>query len=98
LKRGERKWKEPWPTRQHASAIVHGAVYRGSLAWVAGISLSGLEGSAPDFRRGPADRRRQPYSRDLSGRGDHLWVPVAPRGNIDAHQINQTTWVSSTSA
>src|SRR5258708_29454593 len=76
------------------SAIVTAAVMvAGSLAWVAGISLSGLEGSRGFFGLGPLIADANLILEVFLVAGITYGFLLARRGNIDAHQINQTTWV-----
>ncbi len=76
------------------SAIVTAAVMiAGSLAWVAGISLSGLEGSRGFFGAGPLIADANLILEIFLVAGITYGFLLARRGNIDAHQINQTTWV-----
>src|SRR5258706_7195687 len=76
------------------SAIVTAAVMiAGSLAWVAGISLSGLEGSRGFFGAGPLIADANLILEVFLVAGISYGFLLARRGNIDAHQINQTTWV-----
>src|SRR5260370_8780454 len=76
------------------SAIVTAAVMiAGSLAWVAGISLSGLEGSRGFFGAGPLIADANLILEIFLVTGITYGFLLARRGNIDAHQINQTTWV-----
>src|SRR5258706_9909993 len=76
------------------SAIVTAAVIiAGSLAWVAGISLSGLEGSRGFFGAGPLIADANLILEVFLVAGITYGFLLARRGNIDAHQINQTTWV-----
>ncbi len=76
------------------SAVVTAAVMvAGSLAWVAGISLSGLEGSRGFFGLGPLIADANLILEVFLVAGITYGFLLARRGNIDAHQINQTTWV-----
>src|SRR5258708_21205505 len=76
------------------SATVTAAVMiAGSLAWIAGISLSGLEGSRGFFGAGPLIADANLILEVFLVAGISYGFLLARRGNIDAHQINQTTWV-----
>src|SRR2546428_11942086 len=76
------------------SAIVTAAVMIvGLLAWVAGISLAGLEGSRGFFGAGPLIADANLILEIFLVAGITYGFLLARRGNIDAHQINQTTWV-----
>ena len=77
------------------SAIATGAVMvAGSLAWIAGIWLSGLEGSKGFFGQGPLIADANLILEIFLVAGVTYGFVLARRGNIDAHQINQTTWVA----
>src|SRR5437870_10959304 len=65
----------------------------GSLAWIAGISLSGLEGSRGFFGAGPLIADANLILEIFLVAGITYGFLLARRGNIEAHQINQTTWV-----
>ena len=76
------------------SATVTAAVMvAGSLAWVAGISLSGLEGSRGFFGLGPLIADANLILEVFLVAGITYGFLLARRGNIEAHQVNQTTWV-----
>src|SRR5205823_12007572 len=76
------------------SAIVTAAVMiAGSHAWIAGISLSGLEGSRGFFGAGPLIADANLILEVFLVAGITYGLLRARRGNTDAHQINQTTWV-----
>jgi hypothetical protein len=76
------------------SAIVTAAIMiAGALAWIAGISLSGLEGSRGFFGTGPLIADANLILEVILVAGITYGYLLARRGNIDAHQINQTTWV-----
>jgi len=77
------------------SAIVTAAVMvAGSLAWIAGIWLSGLEGSRGFFGPGPLIADANLILEIFLVAGVTYGFVLARRGNIDAHQVNQTTWVA----
>jgi hypothetical protein len=65
----------------------------GSLAWIAGIWLSGLEGSRGFFGAGPLIADANLILEIFLVAGISYGFLLARRGNIDAHQVNQTTWV-----
>ena len=76
------------------SATVTAAVMvGGSLAWIAGIWLSGLEGSRGFFGAGPLIADANLILEIFLVTGVTYGFLLARRGNIDAHQVNQTTWV-----
>src|SRR5258706_8145369 len=65
----------------------------GSLAWIAGIWLSGLEGSRGFFGAGPLIADANLILEIFLVAGVTYGFLLARRGDIDAHQVNQTTWV-----
>src|SRR5258708_16672585 len=76
------------------SATVTAAVMiAGSLAWIAGISLSGLEGSRGFFGAGPLIADANLILEIFLVAGLSYGFLLARRGNIEAHHVNQTTWV-----
>src|SRR5437667_21351 len=76
------------------SAIVTAAIMiAGSLAWVAGISLAGLEASRGFFGAGPLIADANLILEIFLVAGITYGFMLARRGNIEAHQVNQTTWV-----
>jgi hypothetical protein len=77
------------------SAIVTACVMvAGSLAWIIGISASGLEGSRGFFGPGPLIADANLILEIFLVAGLSYGFLLARRGNIDAHRINQTTWVA----
>ncbi|HUL92803.1 MAG TPA: hypothetical protein VLV56_10685 [Burkholderiales bacterium] len=77
------------------SAIVTAAVMvAGSLAWIAGIWISGLEGSRGFFGPGPLIADANLILEIFLVAGVSYGFLLARRGNIEAHQLNQTTWVT----
>src|SRR5258705_29526 len=82
------------PPGSKRSAIVTAAVMvGGALAWIAGIWLSGLAGSRGFFGAGPLIADANLILEVFLVAGVTYGFLLARRGNIDAHQINQTTWV-----
>jgi hypothetical protein len=76
------------------SAIITAAVMiAGSLAWIAGIWLSGLEDSRGFFGAGPLIADANLILEVFLVAGITYGFLLARRGDIEAHQINQTTWV-----
>ena len=76
------------------SAIVTAAVMvAGSLAWVIGIGLAGMEAKPGFFGPGPLIADANLILEIFLVAGITYGFMLARRGNIDAHQINQTTWV-----
>jgi len=65
----------------------------GALAWVAGIWMSGLEGSRGFFGAGPLIADANLILEIFLVAGITYGFLLARRGSIDAHQVNQTTWV-----
>src|SRR5690349_22188242 len=66
----------------------------GSLAWIAGIWISGLEGVRGFFGLGPLIADANLILEVFLVAGVSYGFVLARRGNIDAHQVNQTTWVA----
>src|SRR5258705_10991140 len=82
------------PPGSKRSAIVTAAVMvGGALAWIAGIWLSGLAGSRGFFGAGPLIADANLILEVFLVAGITYGFLLARRGNIDAHQVNQTTWV-----
>ena len=81
------------PGSRRSAVITAAVMIAGSLAWVAGISLSGLEGSRGFFGTGPLIADANLILEIFVVAGITYGFLLARRGNIDAHQINQTTWV-----
>ena len=76
------------------SAIVTAAVMvAGSLAWVIGIDLADMEGKPGFFGPGPLIADANLILEVFLAVGLSYGFLLARRGNIDAHQVNQTTWV-----
>ena len=65
----------------------------GSLAWIGGIWLAGLEGARGFFGLGPLIADANLVLEVFLVAGITYGFLLARRGNIDAHQVNQTTWV-----
>jgi hypothetical protein len=76
-------------------AIVTAAVMvAGALAWITGIWASGLGGTHGFFGPGPLIADANLILEIFLVAGVTYGFVLARRGNIDAHQINQTTWVA----
>ena len=76
------------------SAIITAAVMvAGSLAWIAGISMTGLEGARGFLGLGPLIADANLILEIFLVAGLSYGFLLARRGNIEAHQVNQTTWV-----
>jgi len=70
------------------------AMVAGSLAWIGGIWASGLEGAPGFFGPGPLIADANLILEVFLVAGVSYGFALARRGNINAHQINQTTWVA----
>jgi hypothetical protein len=81
------------PDNKRSAIVTAVVMVAGSLAWVAGISLSGLEGSRGFFGPGPLIADANLILEIFFVAGLSYGFLLARRGNIDAHRINQTTWV-----
>jgi hypothetical protein len=81
------------PGNKRSAIITAAVMVAGSLAWVAGISMSGLEGSRGFFGPGPLIADANLILEIFLVAGLSYGFLLARRGNIDAHQTNQTTWV-----
>ena len=80
------------PNRRQA--IVTAAVMvAGALAWITGIWASGLEGAHGFLGLGPLIADANLILEIFIVAGVTYGFVLARRGNIDAHQVNQTTWV-----
>jgi hypothetical protein len=76
------------------SAVVTAVVMvAGSLAWIGGIWISGLAGSRGFFGAGPLIADANLILEIALVAGVSYGFLLARRGSIDAHRINQTTWV-----
>jgi len=74
-----------------ATAVV---MVAGALAWIGGIWASGLEGTRGFFGPGPLIADANLILEVFLVAGVSYGFALARRGNINAHQINQTTWVA----
>ena len=81
------------PGNRRSAVVTAAVMIAGSLAWVAGISLAGLEGSRGFFGAGPLIADANLILEIFLVAGITYGFLLARRGNIDAHQLNQTTWV-----
>ena len=81
------------PGNRRSAVITAAVMIAGSLAWVAGISLAGLEGSRGFFGAGPLIADANLILEVFLVAGITYGFLLARRGDIEAHQINQTTWV-----
>ncbi len=81
-------------TGNRRSAIVTAVVMvAGSLAWILGIWASGMEGAKGFFGPAPLIADANLLLEIFLVAGLSYGFLLARRGNIDAHQLNQTTWV-----
>src|SRR2546426_12678730 len=81
------------PGNRRSAVSTAAVMIAGSLAWVAGILLAGLEASRGFFGAGPLIADANLILEIFLVAGITYGFLLARRGNIDAHQINQTTWV-----
>ena len=82
------------PDSRRAAVVTAIVMVAGSLAWIAGIWISGLEGSRGFFGPGPLIADANLILEIFLVAGISYGFLLARRGSIDAHQINQTTWVA----
>jgi len=83
----------PEPGNRRSAIITAAVMVGGSLAWIVGISASGLEGTRGFFGPGPLIADANLILEIFLVAGLSYGFLLARRGNIDAHQISQTTWV-----
>jgi len=81
------------PTNKRHAIVTAVVMVAGSLAWVAGISMTGLEGARGFLGPGPLIADANLILEIFLVAGLTYGFMLARRGNIDAHQVNQTTWV-----
>jgi hypothetical protein len=81
------------PGNRRSAIVTATVMIVGSLAWITGISFSGLEGSRGFFGTGPLIADANLILEVILVAGITYGFLLARRGNIDGHQINQTTWV-----
>jgi hypothetical protein len=74
--------------------LAAGLMVAGSLAWIAGIWASGMEGARGFFGLGPLIADANLILEICLVAGVTYGFALARRGNIEAHQVNQTTWVA----
>jgi hypothetical protein len=84
----------PPPGNRRPVTVTAVVMVAGSLAWIAGIWLSGLQGSRGFFGPGPLIADANLVLEIFLVAGVSYGFLLARRGNIEAHQINQTTWVA----
>ena len=83
----------PSPGDRRPAIVTAVVMVAGSLAWIAGIWVSGLEGSPGFLGPGPLIADANLILEIFLVAGVSYGFLLARRGNIQAHQINQTTWV-----
>jgi len=81
------------PGNKRSAIITATVMIGGSLAWIAGIGFAGLAGSRGFFGLGPLIADANLILEIILVAGISYGFLLARRGNIDAHQVNQTTWV-----
>ena len=81
------------PGNRRSAIITACIMVAGSLAWIVGISASGLEGSKGFFGPGPLIADANLILEIFLVAGLTYGFLLARSGNIDGHQVNQTTWV-----
>jgi|SRR6267142_235280 len=81
------------PGNKRSAIITATVMVGGSLAWIAGIGWSGFAGSRGFFGLGPLIADANLILEIVLVAGITYGFLLARRGNIDAHQVNQTTWV-----
>lgn len=84
----------PSPGDRRPAIVTAVVMVAGSLAWIAGIWISGLEGSRGFFGPGPLIADANLILEVFLVAGVSYGFLLARRGNIEAHRINQTTWVA----
>ena len=84
----------PSPGDRRPAIVTAVVMVAGSLAWIAGIWVSGLEGSRGFFGPGPLIADANLILEIFLVAGVSYGFLLARRGNIEAHQISQTTWVA----
>lgn len=82
------------PRNRRPAIITACIMVAGSLAWILGISASGMEGSRGFFGLGPLIADANLILEICLVAGLSYGFLLARRGNIEAHQVNQTTWVA----
>jgi hypothetical protein len=80
-------------TRRQAIATA-AVMVAGALAWIAGIWISGMEASRGFFGPAPLIADANLILEMFLVAGISYGFLLARRGAIDAHQVNQTTWVA----
>lgn len=84
----------PPPGNRRPVTVTAVVMVAGSLAWIAGIWLSGLGGARGFFGPGPLIADANLILEIFLVAGVSYGFLLARRGNIEAHRINQTTWVA----
>jgi len=78
---------------RHKAIATAALMVGGSLAWIAGIWAAGLEGAHGFFGPGPLIADANLVLEVFLVAGVSYGFLLARSGRIDAHQVNQTTWV-----
>ena len=81
-------------TNRRPAVVTAVIMVAGSLAWIAGIWISGLEGMRGFFGPAPLIADANLILEVFLVAGVTYGFALARRGDIDAHQVNQTTWVA----
>jgi hypothetical protein len=81
------------PVNRRSAIVTAVVMIAGSLAWIVGIWWSGLEGSRGFLGPGPLIADANLILEIFLVAGITYGFLLARAGNIDAHRINQTTWV-----
>jgi hypothetical protein len=81
------------PGKNGPAIITGAAIVAAALTWVIGIGLLGREGSPGFFGPGPLIADVNLFLEVLLVVGLAYGYVLAQRGNIEAHQVNQTIWV-----
>ena len=78
---------------KRSAILTAGVMVAGSLAWIIGISLSGLAGAPGFFGPAPLIADANLILEIILAAGLTYGFVLARHGNIEGHGINQTTWV-----
>lgn len=83
----------PAPASRRSAIVTAWVMVAGSLAWIVGIWASRMEGAKGFFGPAPLIADANLILEIFLVAGLSYGFLLARRGNIDAHKINQTTWV-----
>ena len=81
------------PINRRPAIVSAALMVAGSLAWVIGIDAADMGGKPGFFGPGPLIADANLILEAILVAGLSYGFLLARRGNIDAHQVNQTTWV-----